>query len=299
MTRATFADSVSLTPKEAERHGIALNKDGQRRTAFEMLSYPNIAIADLAKIWPRFGELDAKIAEQIEIDAKYDVYLSRQAADVAAYRRDESFALPDRFRLRGATRPVERSQTKIANASAAHDRTREQDRRHDAGGADAFGRAREARTKTRLNKRKQGAFDLDADKKRAFLLTPVSRETQRRLELFVDLLLALAEQVQPRGRLDSSSDLVAARRRFAAAPCSCAGRTKVWADLGSGGGFPGIPIACALADRPGVQVHLVESVGKKATFLREAVQGDRRAGEGASGAGGEIWGKLWRTRPRW
>ncbi len=92
-----FANSVSLTPKEAERHGMSLNKDGQRRTAFEILSYPNISIADLAKIWPRFGELDAKIAEQIEIDAKYDVYLSRQAADVAAYRRDESFALPDDF----------------------------------------------------------------------------------------------------------------------------------------------------------------------------------------------------------
>ena len=90
-----FANAVSLTPKAAERHGVALNKDGQRRTAFEMLSYPNISIADLAKIWPRFGQLDAKIAEQIEIDAKYDVYLSRQAADVAAYRRDESFALPD------------------------------------------------------------------------------------------------------------------------------------------------------------------------------------------------------------
>jgi tRNA uridine 5-carboxymethylaminomethyl modification enzyme len=90
-----FADAVSLTPKEAERHGIALNKDGQRRTAFEMLSHPNISIADLAKVWPRFGEIDAKITEQIEIDAKYDVYLSRQAADVAAYRRDESFALPD------------------------------------------------------------------------------------------------------------------------------------------------------------------------------------------------------------
>ncbi|MBI3704767.1 MAG: tRNA uridine-5-carboxymethylaminomethyl(34) synthesis enzyme MnmG, partial [Rhizobiales bacterium] len=92
-----FAKSVSITPKEAERHGVTLNKDGQRRTAFEMLSYPNITIADLAKIWPRFGELAPKIAEQIEIDAKYDVYLSRQAADVAAYRRDESFALPDDF----------------------------------------------------------------------------------------------------------------------------------------------------------------------------------------------------------
>jgi tRNA uridine 5-carboxymethylaminomethyl modification enzyme len=60
-----------------------------------LLSYPNISIADLANVWPRFGLLAPKIAEQIEIDAKYDVYLSRQAADIAAYRRDESFALPD------------------------------------------------------------------------------------------------------------------------------------------------------------------------------------------------------------
>jgi tRNA uridine 5-carboxymethylaminomethyl modification enzyme len=92
-----FAKANSLTPKEAERHGLSLNKDGQRRTAFELLSYPNVTISDLVNIWPRFGELDQKIAEQIEIDAKYDVYLSRQAADVAAYRRDESFELPDNF----------------------------------------------------------------------------------------------------------------------------------------------------------------------------------------------------------
>jgi tRNA uridine 5-carboxymethylaminomethyl modification enzyme len=90
-----FANSVSLTPKEAERHALALNKDGQRRTAFELLSYPHVTMSDLAKIWPRVGELAPKISEQIEIDAKYDVYLSRQAADVAAYRRDESFTLPD------------------------------------------------------------------------------------------------------------------------------------------------------------------------------------------------------------
>jgi tRNA uridine 5-carboxymethylaminomethyl modification enzyme len=90
-----FARSVSLTPNEAERHGLALNKDGQRRSAFELLSHPNIGIAELARIWPRFAELPPKIAEQIEIDAKYDVYLSRQAADIAAYRRDESLALPE------------------------------------------------------------------------------------------------------------------------------------------------------------------------------------------------------------
>jgi tRNA uridine 5-carboxymethylaminomethyl modification enzyme len=90
-----FARSVSLTPNEADRHGLALNKDGQRRSAFELLSHPNIGIADLAKIWPRFADLPPKIVEQVEIDAKYDVYLSRQAADIAAYRRDESLELPD------------------------------------------------------------------------------------------------------------------------------------------------------------------------------------------------------------
>jgi tRNA uridine 5-carboxymethylaminomethyl modification enzyme len=92
-----FAKFVSLTPKEAERHGLTLNKDGHRRSAFELLSHQNISISDLAKIWPRFAEFTPNITEQIEIDAKYDVYLSRQAADVAAYRRDENFQLPDEF----------------------------------------------------------------------------------------------------------------------------------------------------------------------------------------------------------
>ena len=92
-----LADSVSLTPKEGERHGLSLNKDGHRRSAFELLSYPDITIASLAKIWPPFGDLAPKIAEQIEIDAKNDVYLSRQNADIASYRRDESFTLPDDF----------------------------------------------------------------------------------------------------------------------------------------------------------------------------------------------------------
>jgi tRNA uridine 5-carboxymethylaminomethyl modification enzyme len=90
-----FARSVSLTPDEADRHGLALNRDGRRRSAFELLSHPNIGIARLAPIWPRLAELPAKIAEQLEIDAKYEVYLSRQAADIAAYRRDESLELPE------------------------------------------------------------------------------------------------------------------------------------------------------------------------------------------------------------
>ena len=91
----TLACSVSLTPTEAQRHGLALNRDGQRRTAFDLLAYPHISLADIARIWPAFGELAPAIAAQLEIDAKYAVYLDRQAQDVAAYRRDESLVLSD------------------------------------------------------------------------------------------------------------------------------------------------------------------------------------------------------------
>jgi tRNA uridine 5-carboxymethylaminomethyl modification enzyme len=111
-----LACSVSLTPNEAERHGLALNKDGQRRSAFELLSHPDIGIERLARIWPRLGELPPRIAEQIEIDAKYDVYLSRQAADIAAYRRDESLELPDDLdyaQLRGLSNEVRHRLTSL------------------------------------------------------------------------------------------------------------------------------------------------------------------------------------------
>jgi tRNA uridine 5-carboxymethylaminomethyl modification enzyme len=90
-----LAQVSTLTPSEAARHGLSLRKDGHRRSAFELLSYPNLAVADLARIWLRFGELAPKIAQQLEIDAKYAVYLTRQAADVESYRRDESLVLPD------------------------------------------------------------------------------------------------------------------------------------------------------------------------------------------------------------
>src|SRR6202034_4245680 len=90
-----MARTLTLTPNEAARHGLALRKDGHRRSAFELLSYPEIGVDDLARIWPRFADLKPKIAEQLQIDAKYEVYLSRQAADVESYRRDESVTLPE------------------------------------------------------------------------------------------------------------------------------------------------------------------------------------------------------------
>jgi tRNA uridine 5-carboxymethylaminomethyl modification enzyme len=90
-----YAVSVSLTPTQAKRHGLALNQDGQRRSAFELLSYPDIGVQDLARIWPDLNALAPKIATQLEIDAKYAVYLDRQAADIVAFRRDEGLELPE------------------------------------------------------------------------------------------------------------------------------------------------------------------------------------------------------------
>jgi tRNA uridine 5-carboxymethylaminomethyl modification enzyme len=90
-----YAASVSLTPTQANRHGLWLNQDGQRRSGFELLSHPNIGVPELARIWPDFNQMPRKIAEQLEIDAKYAVYLDRQAADIVAFRRDEGLELPE------------------------------------------------------------------------------------------------------------------------------------------------------------------------------------------------------------
>jgi len=90
-----LAESLSITPSQAERHGVLLNKDGQRRTAMDLLAYPHVGLSEAIRVWPQLGEIPQNIAQQIEIDAKYAVYLDRQAADVAAFRRDEAMELPD------------------------------------------------------------------------------------------------------------------------------------------------------------------------------------------------------------
>jgi tRNA uridine 5-carboxymethylaminomethyl modification enzyme len=91
----TTTQSRSITPNEAAGYGIQLKHDGQRRTAFDLLSYPTLEIADIARIWPELADLPPKIAEQLETDAKYSVYLDRQTADIESYRKDESFVLPE------------------------------------------------------------------------------------------------------------------------------------------------------------------------------------------------------------
>ncbi|ANT49123.1 tRNA uridine-5-carboxymethylaminomethyl(34) synthesis enzyme MnmG [Mesorhizobium amorphae] len=89
-----LALGVSFTPNEAARHGLEINRDGVRRTAYELLAYPGVDVAWLARIEPSFGDIDAKTAERLETEAKYSVYLDRQQADVAQIRHEESRLIP-------------------------------------------------------------------------------------------------------------------------------------------------------------------------------------------------------------
>src|SRR5580658_3156946 len=91
----TLAKALAITPNEAAKFGLRLNKDGHRRSAFELLAYPEIAWAEVSAIWPELSSIDSSIAVHLEIDAKYDVYLKRQIADVDAFRRDEGLILAD------------------------------------------------------------------------------------------------------------------------------------------------------------------------------------------------------------
>jgi 16S rRNA (guanine527-N7)-methyltransferase len=112
---------------------------------------------------------------------------------------------------------------------------------------------------------------LAADKAMALTLTPVSRETEARLDRYVGLLL----EWQAKTNLVAASTLSNLWSRHIADSLQLlahAPSAKRWADLGSGGGFPGVVLACALTETPGAVVHLIERNAKKAAFLREAIR---------------------------
>lgn len=90
-------ETRKLTPNEAAAVGIPVNQDGRRRTALELLAYPDISIADLSRLWPELAALDSKVAEAVEIHATYAVYMDRQNADIAATKRDEDRLIPKDF----------------------------------------------------------------------------------------------------------------------------------------------------------------------------------------------------------
>jgi len=112
---------------------------------------------------------------------------------------------------------------------------------------------------------------LPSDKAAALALTPVSRETEARLDRYIDLLV----EWQAKTNLVAPSTLPNLWTRHISDSLqllSLAPSAKTWVDLGSGGGFPGVVLACALAETPAANIHLIERNAKKAAFLREAIR---------------------------
>ncbi len=119
--------------------------------------------------------------------------------------------------------------------------------------------------------RSSAPSDLATDKAAALALIPVSRETAERLDRYVMLL----REWQAKTNLVASSTLPQLWTRHIADSLqllSLKPDARIWLDLGSGGGFPGVVLACALAETPGALIHLVERIAKKAAFLREAIR---------------------------
>jgi len=87
--------SLTVTPSTARKSGIAVNADGKERSAFDLLSYPEVTGEQVVALWPQIGEIDRATLEQLTVDAQYAVYLSRQWADVEAVKRDEQREIPD------------------------------------------------------------------------------------------------------------------------------------------------------------------------------------------------------------
>lgn len=88
---------LAITPTQAAKQGLKLNQDGQRRSAYELLAYPDMSLEALKPIWPVLGELGPRVADVLEIEASYAVYMQRQSADIIDIKRDEDRQIPDDF----------------------------------------------------------------------------------------------------------------------------------------------------------------------------------------------------------
>ena len=89
-----LAKSATITPSEARRQGFDLNQDGIRRSAYDLLAMKDMKVSALSRLWPELSAIDAVTAERLETEARYAVYLDRQAADAAQMRREEARLIP-------------------------------------------------------------------------------------------------------------------------------------------------------------------------------------------------------------
>ncbi|SNZ19887.1 tRNA uridine-5-carboxymethylaminomethyl(34) synthesis enzyme MnmG [Cohaesibacter gelatinilyticus] len=96
-----MAKEKTLTPNEANRFGLKINQDGQRRSAYELLAYPDLSLDRLSEIWPEFNEFPEPIRRQLEIEALYQVYMKRQKQDIETFKKDEALPIPANLNFDG------------------------------------------------------------------------------------------------------------------------------------------------------------------------------------------------------
>ena len=90
-------DSYKVSPIKAKEFGININQDGVKRSAFELLRYPNINFDDIVKIWPDLKDINKDVLQQLEIDALYSSYLAKQQADILDFKKNENIKIPANF----------------------------------------------------------------------------------------------------------------------------------------------------------------------------------------------------------
>ena len=92
-----LAKNLSITSSQAKKLGLTIKQDGQIRTALDLLSFNNIDINQIIRIWPEFSKFDFEICEQITNEARYSVYVERQMRDVENMRKDLELKIPSDF----------------------------------------------------------------------------------------------------------------------------------------------------------------------------------------------------------
>ena len=115
--------SYNVSPNEAQKYGLSINKDGIRRTAFQLLAYPDVSLDKLLAIWPELSEHDPKILNAAAVDAVYAVYMDRQKRDIDLQRREETRLIPDEFRyedLPGLSQELKLKLERIRPPSIGH-----------------------------------------------------------------------------------------------------------------------------------------------------------------------------------
>jgi 16S rRNA (guanine527-N7)-methyltransferase len=133
-----------------------------------------------------------------------------------------------------------------------------------------FGAAYELSVSAKPRSMDELARQISLDRSRALDLVPVSRETLSRLDCFVELLIQRNQTTNLIAR--STVPQVWTRHVADSLQLVSLAQGRAWVDLGSGAGFPGLVLACALAERESCVVHLIESRDRKAAFLRDAAR---------------------------